>query len=142
MKPTLAWIIVACVTHCGSGVAEVTKPAHADARYSEEDFLPVESKALSPGAVQSRRLEAAGLPAFFLVGDDSLSRAWLKRNTLRLTKLNAVGLVVNVRSTSALENLRQLAPQLTLSPVAADDLAHRLNLDHYPVLITADSVEQ
>jgi integrating conjugative element protein (TIGR03765 family) len=66
----------------------------------------------------------------------------LKQRQTRLAALNAVGLVVNVQSKAALEHLRQIAPGLTLSPVSADDLGQRLKLQHYPVLITADRLEQ
>lgn len=53
-----------------------------------------------------------------------------------------MGLVVNVESMAALTALRRLAPGLTLSPVSGDDLAQRLGLRHYPVLITSTGVEQ
>ena len=53
-----------------------------------------------------------------------------------------MGLVVNVESMAALTALRRLAPGLTLAPASGDDLAHRLGLRHYPVLITATGVEQ
>ena len=122
--------------------AEVLMPKLAEARYSEEDMLPVRSTSLSPGSVERQTLSATGLPAFFLIGDDQRSRNWLKQRLHVLVKMNAVGLVVNVESKSALDRLRQAAAGLTLTPVSADDLAHRLNLRHYPALITANSIEQ
>jgi integrating conjugative element protein (TIGR03765 family) len=139
---SLVWGAVAWAFFCGTSTAETNVPRYADARYSEEDFLPVLSKALTPGTVKPRALDAAGLPSFFLVGDDPLSKSWLKQRQTRLAALNAVGLVVNVQSKAALEHLRQIAPGLTLSPVSADDLGQRLKLQHYPVLITADRLEQ
>jgi hypothetical protein len=54
---------------------------------------------------------------------------------------HAVGLVANVASIAALDQLRRLAPDLTLSPVSGDDLARRLGLRHYPVLISATGIE-
>ncbi|QIA03516.1 integrating conjugative element protein [Pseudomonas fluorescens] len=142
MRMSLVWGAVAWAFFCGTSTAETNVPRYADARYSEEDFLPVLTKALTPGAVKSRALRAAGLPTFFLVGDDPLSKSWLKQRYSRLTALKAVGLVVNVQSKSALEQLRRIAPGLMLSPVSADDLAQRLKLQHYPVLINADRLEQ
>jgi hypothetical protein len=38
--------------------------------------------------------------------------------------------------------LRSLVPGLPLSPASGDDLAQRLGLRHYPVLITATGIEQ
>jgi integrating conjugative element protein (TIGR03765 family) len=37
--------------------------------------------------------------------------------------------------------LRAVAPGLTLAPVAADDLAERLSIRHYPALITRTGIE-
>ncbi|MCY1366925.1 integrating conjugative element protein [compost metagenome] len=112
------------------------------AAVNEASMLPVRSSRLSPGEVARRVLEAPGLPPFFLVGDDERSRAWLQQRALRLRDLGAVGLVVNISSAESLAALRALAPGLSLAPVAGDDLATRLGLHHYPVLITATSLEQ
>ncbi|WP_431521391.1 PFL_4695 family integrating conjugative element protein [Blastomonas fulva] len=59
-----------------------------------------------------------------------------------MRELGAVGLVVNVESMAALVELRHLAPGLTLAPASGDDLAQRLDLRHYPVLITSTGIEQ
>ncbi|HBM67065.1 MULTISPECIES: integrating conjugative element protein [Pseudomonas] len=114
-------------------------PARA---FDESAMLPVRSLRLSPGEVARRVIEAPGLPPLFLVGDDERSRTWLRQRAPRLRELNAVGLVVNVFSAEALATLRTLVPGLSLDPVAGDDLAERLGLRHYPVLITATGIEQ
>lgn len=110
--------------------------------FSEADMLPVRSSRLSPGDVARRTIEAPGMPPFFLIGDDPRSREWLRQRAPHLRELNAVGLVVNVDSAAALAALRALAPHLSLSPTPGDDLAGRLQLHHYPVLITATGIEQ
>ncbi|MDP2747848.1 integrating conjugative element protein [Pseudomonas sp.] len=110
--------------------------------FDETDMLPVRSMRLSPGDVARRVIEAPGLSPFFLVGDDERSRTWLHQRSLRLHELHAVGLVVNITSAENLAALRALVPGLSLSPVAGDDLAERLGLRHYPVLITATGIEQ
>jgi len=46
---------------------------------SEADMLPVRSARLTPGTVMRRAIEAPGLRSFFIVGDDELSQAWLRR---------------------------------------------------------------
>lgn len=114
-------------------------PARA---FNESAMLPVHSLRLSPGEVARRVIEAPGLPPLFLVGDDERSRTWLRQRAPHLHELNAVGLVVNVASAEALATLRELLPELSLLPVAGDDLAERLGLRHYPVLITATGIEQ
>lgn len=112
------------------------------AGHSEADMLPVRSTLLTPGVVERRVIEAPGLHPLFLVGDDERSRTWLRQRGDVLREVGAVGLVVNVDSSAALDELRRLAPGLTLSPVAGDDLARRLGIRHYPVLITATGIEQ
>jgi len=125
-----------------SRLPRIEPPQPRGERYSEADMLPVRSTLLTPGTVERRVIEAQGLNPLFLVGDDEHSRAWLHRHAERLRRLNAVGLVVNVESQTALDALRRLGPGLILSPVVADDLARRLGIRHYPVLITAAGIEQ
>lgn len=126
----------------------IEPPAHIEVQaapsqaFSEADMLPVKSALLSPGRVERRSIQAPGLQPLFLVGDDELSQAWLRERAASLLTLNAVGLVVNVDTTEGLARLRELAPGLTLSPVSADDLAQRLEIRHYPVVITATGIEQ
>jgi len=109
---------------------------------SEADMLPVRSAKLTPGVVNRRTIEAPGLRPFFIVGDDELSQTWLRRHAALLRERGAIGLVVNVETLQALNHLRTLAPDVPLSPVSGDDLAERLGLRHYPVLITATGIEQ
>lgn len=109
---------------------------------AEVAMLPVRSTQLSPGDVPRRVIRAPGLTPLFLVGDDERSRAWLQQRLTALRELQAVGLVVNVESMATLTALRRLAPGLTLSPASGDDLAQRLGLRNYPVLITSTGIEQ
>ena len=110
--------------------------------FSEADMLPVHSTRLSPGRVQSRTIAAPGLTPLFLIGGDERSRAWLRQRLSRLRERHAVGFVVNIDSAQALSQLRTLAPGLILAPVSGDDIAQRLRLRHYPVLITATGIMQ
>lgn len=110
--------------------------------YSEADMLPVRSARLSVGEEPRRVIQAPGLRPLFLIGDDPRSRAWLKERLATLRDLQAVGLVVQVETPIALASLRALAPGLMLLPVSGDDLAARLGVRHYPVLITATGIEQ
>ena len=120
----------------------IVSPEAPSAAVDETAMLPVRSARLTPGTVARRVIEAPGLQPFFLVGDDAASHAWLRQNADALRERNAWGLVVNVETSQALEQLRALAPGLNLSPVSADELAERLGLRHYPVLVTATGIEQ
>jgi integrating conjugative element protein (TIGR03765 family) len=118
------------------------KPLTDPSKISEADMLPVRSTQLTPGTVARRVIEAPGLQSFFLIGDDETSHAWLRRHAAALRERGAVGLVVNVATADALARLRSMAPSLQLAPVPGDDLAARLGLRHYPVLVTSTAIEQ
>ncbi|MBF8791572.1 integrating conjugative element protein [Pseudomonas monteilii] len=103
---------------------------------------PVITPELSPGLVQERVINAAGLQPMFIVGDDPTSQAWLKQKLSALQGLQAVGLAVNVSNAARLQEIRRWAPELQVMPVPASDIAGRLGLQHYPVLITATTLQQ
>ncbi|WP_397325267.1 integrating conjugative element protein [Pantoea agglomerans] len=108
----------------------------------EAAMLPVITPELTPGNVPPRTLQLPGIGALFIIGDDSYSRQWLKQNARQLAARNAVGLIVNVESMASLEALRDLAPGLQLAPSSGSELARRLQLSHYPVLITDSGLSQ
>ncbi len=110
--------------------------------YDEAMLLPIRSPSLRPGPVESRPVNLPSITALFLIGDDPRSHAWLQQRLPDLQRLGAAGLVVNVESADALQALRDRAPGLSLTPVPGDDLAQRLQLRGYPVLITATAIEQ
>ncbi|HIH5818366.1 TPA: integrating conjugative element protein [Proteus mirabilis] len=104
--------------------------------------LPVETLEMTPGEVDDRVLHLPGIGALYLVGDDPLSRAWLTQHAAQLNAMNAAGMVVNVKSETGLQALQALAQGGLLSPASGTDLAHRLQLSHYPVLITETGLTQ
>lgn len=110
--------------------------------YSEGSVLPVATPELTPGMVEPRALKLPGIGALFVIGEDGQSQEWLSRNAELLSRRGAVGMVVNVSSSASLQQLRQIAPALQLAPVSSSDLARRLKLEHYPVLITEHSLSQ
>lgn len=104
--------------------------------------LPISTPELTPGTVEARPLHLPGMRATFLIGDDEMSRRWLALRRDQLIQLNAVGYVVNVANVAAWNDLQQQASGLELVPVSGSDLAGRLNLSHYPVLISEKGLEQ
>ncbi|WP_340614613.1 integrating conjugative element protein [Xenorhabdus thailandensis] len=108
----------------------------------EAAMLPVKTPELTPGKVASRPLHLPGIGALFLIGDDADSRQWLSQNAARFKQLHAVGLVVNVSEIAGLQSLWALAPDVLLSPASGSELARRLQLRHYPVLITETALSQ
>jgi integrating conjugative element protein (TIGR03765 family) len=104
--------------------------------------FPVRSDRLTPGNAQGRIINAPGLQPLFVIGDDELSRVWLAQRKEQLQQLQAVGVVVNVASTERFAEIRRWASELEMMPTPADDLAERLGISHYPLLITATAIEQ
>ncbi|CDH06729.1 putative exported protein [Xenorhabdus bovienii str. oregonense] len=108
----------------------------------EAAMLPVNTPELTPGKVVNRSLQLSGIGALFLIGDDPDSRQWLSQHAAQLAQLHSVGLVVNVSTMAELQSLRVLAPDILLSPASGTELARRLQLQHYPVLITENALTQ
>lgn len=104
--------------------------------------LPVRSARLSPGAVPPRTLSLPGMTPLFLVGQDTASLEWLSRHAQALKELGANGLAVEVDNVQALRRIQMTAPKLNIWPVSGDDIAERLELEHYPVLIKPTGLEQ
>lgn len=128
-------------------INDKTQPAraiHADlSAFADETWiLPVRSSHLSPGQITTRTLDMPGLQPFFLVGEDPQSLAWLHQRATELQEMGAAGLAVEVTDTEALARIRAAAPGITILPVNGNDIASRLKIEHYPVLITATSLEQ
>lgn len=135
-------LLLISLLNLACAVNALESPDDLPIAYSEADLLPIRSPSLRPGPVETRAVSLPGITALFLIGDDPRSHAWLQQRLPHLRRLGAAGLVVNVESAAALQTLRERAPGLTLSPVPGDDLAQRLGLNHYPLLITATAIEQ
>ncbi len=104
--------------------------------------LPVHSARLTPGDVTPRALDLPGMVPLFLVGADTASLAWLAQHAPALKRLGANGLAVEVADAAALQRIQAVAPGLAIWPVSGDDIAERLELEHYPLLITPTGLEQ
>lgn len=124
--------------------AQADQAMHADLSTSTDVawILPIRSSRLSPGSAKPRSLSMPGLQPFFLVGDDPQSLAWLRQRAAELQEMGAAGLAVEVADNDALARIRAAAPDITILPVNGNDIATRLQIEHYPVLITASSLEQ
>ena len=120
-----------------SPVVPPASPAEAEAA-----VLPVATPELTPGDVADRPLQLPGIGALFIVGDDDASRIWLQAHAEQLKSLHAAGLVVNVSNLPALQALRELAPGVPMAPASGSELARRLQLSNYPVLITDTGLSQ
>lgn len=123
-------------------VAAIARPAVPMQALDKARLLPVITHNLHPGQQPRLALNLPGMTPLFLIGDDPLSTEWLRQHRDALKTLHATGLVVNVSTLARLNALRTIAPTLTLLPVSADDMAKRLPITAYPVLITDKGLEQ
>ena len=78
----------------------------------------------------------------FLVGADTRSLEWLAHNRERLVALGAVGMIVRAHDAGDLQRIQSAAKHLPLFAASGEAIARELGLVHYPVLITAQGVEQ
>lgn len=117
-------------------------PSLGDIGVRGQGAFPVISEHLTPGEVQGRVINAPGLQPLFVIGDDGVSRTWLSQRREQLQQLNAVGLVVNVANAERFAEVQRWAAGLQVVPAPSDDLAHRLSIKHYPLLITATAIQQ
>ncbi|MGH8538077.1 MAG: PFL_4695 family integrating conjugative element protein [Gammaproteobacteria bacterium] len=77
----------------------------------------------------------------FLVGADPESLRWLDANRERLKQLGAVGMLVQAETEAELKAVTEAAHGLPLIPASGEAFAERLDVAHYPVLITREGVE-
>lgn len=117
--------------------------------FHEKDLLPIVSHLMTPGEINipSRmmndgKVKMPGMQPLCLIGDDALSEDWFRQKLPELKKMAATCLVVNVQQYERLQQLRNIDNSIPLLPVSADDLAKRLKIVHYPVLITEKGIEQ
>ncbi|HAE7081041.1 TPA_asm: integrating conjugative element protein [Salmonella enterica subsp. salamae serovar 42:z:1,5] len=125
-----------------AAAAAIAGPAVPIQALDESRLLPVVTHNLHPGQQPRLALNLPGMTPLFLIGDDPLSTEWLRQHREALKNLHATGLVVNVTTLARLIALRAIAPELTLLPVSADDMAKHLPITAYPVLITDKGLEQ
>lgn len=124
-------------------IIDDTSPAPGiPSELKEADLLPIVSHVMTPGQVESRKFELPAMLPIFLVGEDNLSQQWLAAHRDKLLQMQATGMVVHVSNPKSLNRLREIASPLTLMPISADDLAQRLHLTHYPVLIDSQGLYQ
>jgi integrating conjugative element protein (TIGR03765 family) len=106
--------------------------------------FPVRTLGLVSGPVVPRAVnlpQLAGRP-LFLVGSDAFSREWLARYRDRLRAVGAAGVVVQAETAEDFAAIRTLAQDLPLTAFDATDLARPLGLTGYPVLVSAERIEQ
>ena len=103
-------------------------------------MLPVITPELTPGEVRTTQAPSHIDTPLFIVGDDPLSHRWLTLRAPYLKSINAMGIIVNVKTQAGLVRMKSYG--LPIYPVPGRDFAKAFNLLHYPVLIEDKQIKQ
>jgi|GEM_PF-3129702 len=103
--------------------------------------LPAISKA-TVGKITKHKIELNNFTySIFIIGDDALSRQWLKEHTKELEEKNALGFITNIESSSSLQELQELT-KAPLLPANVDDLLALFKESHYPLIFHEGEIWQ
>lgn len=114
------------------------------------NLLPIRSPELTPGVVSIEaasqkalnRLAIGNARPFFLVGSDGLSQRWLRTRKTELLRLEALGMLIQAETEADVRRIAELGQGLPITLGSATDIAKVLGIDHYPVLISSQGLEQ
>jgi integrating conjugative element protein (TIGR03765 family) len=114
------------------------------------NLLPIRSPGLTPGKISAhtisetikKRLAMGNAPPFFIIGSDDASLRWLQSHRAALLHLGAVGMLVQAETEAEVRRVADLAQGLSITLGSASDIAQALGVRRYPVLISANGVEQ
>ena len=105
--------------------------------------LPLHTPELTPGEITPRKLQQALTSGpVCIVGYDDLSLIWISTNKETLIQQAVVCLITNVRSKRELSVLDRLLTPVTWKLLKADSIAKKYGIQHYPVLISSQGIEQ
>lgn len=103
--------------------------------------LPAMSQATF-GKITKHKIELTNFTySIFIIGDDVLSRQWLKEHCKELEEKNALGFITNIKSSSSLQELQELT-KAPLLPANVDDLLALFKESHYPLIFHEGEIWQ
>lgn len=114
------------------------------------NLLPIRSPELTIGLVTMKpefqevlhRLTLGHARPFFLIGSDERSQRWLASRRAELARVGAVGMLIQAETEADVRRIAELAQGLPITLGSASDIAKALGIEHYPVLISSNSIEQ
>ncbi|CAC9529704.1 hypothetical protein, partial [uncultured Gammaproteobacteria bacterium] len=104
--------------------------------------FPVVSSMLSVGKLKSRKIKNRMPRAVCVVGSDKRSRRWIKNNRSALKSINALCMVVNVKSKDHFQSIKSLAPNVDFQALNGDVFYKELKIKHYPFLLNKGYIRQ
>tara|TARA_B100000989_G_scaffold296861_2_gene281027 strand:+ start:2607 stop:3041 length:435 start_codon:yes stop_codon:yes gene_type:complete len=127
------------ISHPQSLSADINQPI-SDEEQALALLLPLHSS-MTVGMPERGVLDMPILPKpFFIVGADSTSQRWLRKNREKLEKIGAIGFVTNIDTFEQYQALKVIAESIQLIPFQVNILSKRLPNKHYPVIVDAKEV--
>jgi len=113
-------------------------------RYTKQPLyhFPITTTMLSVGKVKNRKIKNRMSRAVCVVGDDKRSKKWIKNNRSKLNSINALCIVINVKSKKRFQSIKTLAPNVDFQASNGNVFAKQLNIKHYPFLLNKTLISQ
>ncbi len=106
-------------------------------------FYPVTSTAWSRGKIASHKVNYPQISKpFFLIGTDKFSVRWVQLNKQELINRGAIGFLIKVQTPEEYANIQAQFPEFSIQPLDGNQMANALNINKYPVFISATEVIQ
>lgn len=113
-------------------------------RYTKQPLynFPITTSMLSVGKVKNRKIKNRMSRAICAIGDDKHSKKWIKKNRSKLSAINALCIVINVKSKKHFKSIKALAPDVDFQASNGDVFAKQLKIKHYPFLLNKSLISQ
>lgn len=103
---------------------------------------PIHSR-MTPGGMKEQIRSTPYLSQpLFLIGSDRLSYTWAKTHATKLHSIKAIGFLVEAESERDYQRMKAVLNNIPLITSSADTFLDVWHLQHYPVLITSNSISQ
>ena len=125
---------------------EVPRPDESDMP-SKDQYrgmgFPVSTPGLKPGNIGPNEGNGFNISQILrpiaIVGDDDVSRGWLKRYAQKLKERRATVFVVNVSDSDSFKVLESLAPGVYFQASNGQRFIDEYNVTHYPFYVSAET---
>lgn len=106
--------------------------------------LPVKPAPLKVGKIKRQLAHYPNLvQPIFLIGKDATSLDWLEKHKTRLQKLKAIGFLIEANTPEEWKSIQaSVPPEITIIPANGSIFVKRFKIEHYPVLISQEMIEQ
>lgn len=117
-------------------IREVDKPP--------KEMFPITTSLLTPKITNINKEVYFSLMAFpiCIVGADSLSIEWIKKNKRHLVKNSAHCMLVEAKDLESAQELMKVMKGILVFPADGDVIAKYFKIKHYPVFITERYISQ